>query len=41
MSAEIKYVHTNIIAKNREKLAGFYIDVFNCKPVLTTNLPTV
>jgi predicted enzyme related to lactoylglutathione lyase len=30
----IKYVHTNIIAKDWRKLAGFYIDVFNCKPIL-------
>jgi len=28
----IKYVHTNIIAKDWEKLSQFYIDVFNCKP---------
>ena len=33
MAAEIKYVHTNIIAKNWKKLAEFYIEVFNCKPV--------
>ncbi|NLI93951.1 MAG: VOC family protein [Peptococcaceae bacterium] len=29
----IKYVHTNIIARNWRKLAEFYIEVFNCKPV--------
>ncbi|MFW6034867.1 MAG: VOC family protein [Halanaerobiales bacterium] len=28
----IKYVHTNIIAKDWKKLSQFYIDVFNCKP---------
>jgi len=28
----IKYVHTNIIAKDWKKLAEFYIEVFNCKP---------
>lgn len=30
----MKYVHTNIIAKDWKKLAQFYIDVFNCTPVL-------
>jgi len=29
----VKYVHTNIVARNWEKLAQFYIDVFNCEPV--------
>ncbi|MTI79341.1 MAG: VOC family protein [Firmicutes bacterium] len=29
----IKYVHTNIIAKDWEKLSEFYIKVFNCKPL--------
>lgn len=28
----IKYVHTNLIAKNWRKLARFYIDVFGCEP---------
>lgn len=28
----IKYVHTNLIAKDWKKLAKFYIDVLNCKP---------
>ena len=28
----IKYVHTNIIAKDWRKLADFYIKVFDCKP---------
>lgn len=30
----IKYVHTNLIAKDWRKLAEFYIRVLNCKPVL-------
>lgn len=30
----IKYVHTNLIAKDWRKLAEFYIKVLNCKPVL-------
>jgi len=29
----MKYVHTNIIAKNWKFLSDFYIKVFNCKPV--------
>jgi len=29
----IKFAHTNIVARNWEKLAQFYIDVFNCEPV--------
>ena len=29
-----KYAHTNIISENWEKLADFYIKVFDCKPVL-------
>jgi len=29
----IKYVHTNIIAKNWKLLSDFYIKVFDCKPV--------
>ena len=29
----IKYVHTNLIAKDWRKLAQFYIDVFGCRPV--------
>lgn len=28
----IKYVHTNLIAKDWKKLSEFYIKVFNCKP---------
>lgn len=30
----IKYVHTNIIAKNWRKLSDFYINVFDCIPLL-------
>ena len=33
MSNSVKYVHTNIVARNWEKLAQFYIDVFNCEPI--------
>ena len=33
MSLKIKYVHTNIVAKNWEKLADFYIKVFDCSIV--------
>lgn len=29
----IKYVHTNIIAKDWKRLADFYIQVFNSKPL--------
>ena len=32
MEQEIKYVHTNLIAKDWRKLADFYIKVFDCKP---------
>lgn len=30
---EIKYVHTNLIARDWKKLSLFYIEVFNCKPI--------
>lgn len=30
----IKYVHTNIVAKDWRALAEFYIEVFNCRPSL-------
>lgn len=30
---KIKLTHTNIIAKDWEKLAQFYINVFECEPV--------
>jgi predicted enzyme related to lactoylglutathione lyase len=33
MLLKIKYVHTNIVAKNWEKLADFYIEVFGCSVV--------
>jgi predicted enzyme related to lactoylglutathione lyase len=33
MSDKIKFVHTNLIAHDWKKLAQFYIDVFDCKPV--------
>jgi predicted enzyme related to lactoylglutathione lyase len=33
MSNEIKYVHTNLIARDWKKLAQFYIDVFACVPL--------
>jgi len=33
MALKIKYVHTNIVAKNWEKLADFYIKVFGCSIV--------
>ena len=33
MTNEIKYVHTNLIAKDWKKLAQFYIDVFDCVSV--------
>jgi predicted enzyme related to lactoylglutathione lyase len=32
MKNEIKFVHTNLIAKDWKKLAQFYIDVFECVP---------
>ena len=30
----MKYVHTNLVARDWRKLADFYINVFNCEPVL-------
>ncbi len=33
MSEKIKFVHTNIIAKDWRRLAQFYIDVFDCEPM--------
>lgn len=33
MNSEIKYTHTNIIAKDWKKLARFYIEVFEYEPV--------
>ncbi len=32
MKNKIKYVHTNLIARDWKKLAQFYIDVFDCEP---------
>ena len=32
MDKNVRYVHTNIIAKDWKRLAQFYIDVFECKP---------
>ncbi|MBP2645492.1 MAG: glyoxalase [Firmicutes bacterium] len=32
MGTGIRYVHTNIIAKDWRKLAQFYMDVFQCTP---------
>ena len=29
----IKYVHTNLIARDWRKLVEFYVEVFDCKPV--------
>ena len=33
MQNNIKYVHTNLIAKDWKNLAQFYIEVFGCKPI--------
>jgi predicted enzyme related to lactoylglutathione lyase len=33
MSIKAKYVHTNLIAEDWKKLAGFYEEVFGCKVV--------
>jgi predicted enzyme related to lactoylglutathione lyase len=33
MSENVRYVHTNLIAKDWKKLADFYINVFHCKIV--------
>ncbi|TEB13051.1 glyoxalase I [Pelotomaculum sp. FP] len=30
---EVKFAHTNIVAKDWQKLAQFYINVFGCEPV--------
>jgi len=32
MKNMIKFVHTNLIAKDWKKLAKFYMDVFDCEP---------
>lgn len=33
MTGEIRFTHTNLIARDWKKLAQFYIDVFGCKPI--------
>lgn len=33
MDNNIKYVHTNLIARDWQRLAQFYCDVFGCRPV--------
>ncbi len=33
MSGTVRYVHTNIIARDWRRLVGFYTDVFGCTPV--------
>lgn len=33
MEQNIKYTHTNLIAKDWRKLSEFYIEVFECKPL--------
>lgn len=33
MNSNIKYVHTNLIAKDWKRLSEFYFNVFNCKPI--------
>jgi predicted enzyme related to lactoylglutathione lyase len=32
MENEIRFVHTNLVARDWKKLAQFYIDVFDCLP---------
>lgn len=29
---DVRYAHTNIVAKDWRRLAQFYVEVFNCKP---------
>lgn len=33
MKNNVKYVHTNLIAKDWKTLAKFYIEVFGCRPI--------
>lgn len=33
MEQKIRYVHTNLIARDWKRLASFYIDVFGCQPL--------
>jgi len=32
MPGRIRYVHTNLVARDWRKLAKFYVEVFGCKP---------
>lgn len=34
MTNNIKYVHTNLVARDWRLLVNFYIEVLNCKPIL-------
>jgi lactoylglutathione lyase len=31
LPSKVKYVHTNLVARDWKKLAGFYVKVFGCK----------
>jgi catechol 2,3-dioxygenase-like lactoylglutathione lyase family enzyme len=33
MTNEIRYVHTNLIAQDWRRLANFYCEVFECRPI--------
>ncbi|MBU0595517.1 VOC family protein, partial [Candidatus Bipolaricaulota bacterium] len=33
MTQEIRFAHVNLVARDWKRLAGFYTDVFGCKPV--------
>lgn len=33
MKTDIRYVHTNLVAKDWRKLSEFYINVFDCQPI--------
>lgn len=33
IAPKVKYVHTNLIARDWRSLAQFYIEVFDCKPI--------
>lgn len=33
MEQKIRYVHTNLVARDWKRLASFYIDVFGCQPL--------
>ena len=32
MAADIRYVHTNLIARDWRRLVRFYVEVFDCRP---------